>query len=177
MTADKRGYSSCSQERISSLAANEEETADKQFGVFDLNTLNPQVLFSINVLLTIQKVGSIYTSTVQEMSPHPSSSFLFSERKKSCGSRALTKKYQDEKDVYSVSDTFGWEEKNANTCNRSPQLLPSFTMVSSDSLPLIKLLETWGTKTIKLGSTLHKDVESIQASTKIVQGSVVGQHS
>ena len=88
MTADKRGYSSCSQERISSLAANEKETADKKFGVFDLNTLNPQVLFSINVLLAIQKVGSIYTSTVQEMSPHPSSSFLFSGRKKSCGSRA-----------------------------------------------------------------------------------------
>ena len=53
VTADKRGYSSCSQERISSLAVNEKETADKQFSVFDLNTLNPQVLFSINLLLVM----------------------------------------------------------------------------------------------------------------------------
>ena len=29
VTADKRGYRSCSQERISSLAVNEKETADK----------------------------------------------------------------------------------------------------------------------------------------------------
>ena len=29
VTADKRGYSSCSQERISSLVADEKETADK----------------------------------------------------------------------------------------------------------------------------------------------------
>ena len=55
VTADKRGYSSCSQGRISSLAADEKETADKYFGVFDLNTLNPQVLFSINVLLQYKK--------------------------------------------------------------------------------------------------------------------------
>lgn len=55
VTAGKRGYSSCSQERISSPAADEKETADKWFGVFDLNTLNPQLLFSINVLLAIKK--------------------------------------------------------------------------------------------------------------------------
>ena len=55
VTADKRGYSSCSQGRISSLAADEKETADKYFGVFDLNTLNPQVLFLINVLLQYKK--------------------------------------------------------------------------------------------------------------------------
>ena len=29
VTGDKRGYSSCSQERISSLAVDEKETADK----------------------------------------------------------------------------------------------------------------------------------------------------
>ena len=53
VTADKRGCSSCSQERISSLAADEKETADKSFGVVDLNILNPQVLFSVNVLLAM----------------------------------------------------------------------------------------------------------------------------
>ena len=82
----------CEQERIQFLQPREDmfscsewkRNCRSQFGVFDLNTLNPQVLFSINVLLAIQKVGSIYASTVQEMSPHPSSSFLPSGRKKSC---------------------------------------------------------------------------------------------
>ena len=58
-------------------AADEKETADKQFGVFDLNTLNPQVLFSINVLLAIgvsqHKKKARLLAAVQEMSPHPSS--------------------------------------------------------------------------------------------------------
>ena len=62
------------------------------FCVFDLNTLNLQVLFSINVLLAMgvsqHKKYARLPAAVQEMSPRPSSSFLFSLRKKTGPERA-----------------------------------------------------------------------------------------